>query len=79
MEKKFVEKIYQRHLQSKPFFDKKRIESFIDKMFRFLFQLEKKQYHSISDIQTRLNEIKEDFCDILFEVMDDRQKTIAIV
>lgn len=79
MEKSFIRKIYQEHQRAKPFLDKHRIEVFIDEVFRFLFQLEKKQYHSISDIQTRLNEIKEDFCDILFEVMDDRQKTIAIV
>src|SRR5690625_2707392 len=79
MEKKFVEKIYQRHLQSKPFLDKKRIESFIDKMFRFLFQLENKKYRSADDIQIRLEEIKKEFCIILLEVMDDEPKTIAIV
>ena len=79
MEKKFVEKIYQRHLQSKPFLDKKRIESFIDKMFRFLFQLENKKYRSADDIQIRLEEIKKEFCIILLVVMDDEPKTIAIV
>lgn len=79
MEKSFIEKIYQRHLKAKPFLDKQRIESFIDEMFRFLFQLENKKYHSTSEIEVRLNEIKEEFCSILLEVMDDKPKTIAIV
>ena len=79
MEKEFIEKIYQRHVQAKPFLDKKRIEYFIDEMFRFLFQLENKKYHSTAEIQRRLNEIKETFCDILLEVMDDKPKTVAIV
>src|SRR5699024_11805561 len=79
MEKSFIKKIYQAHQQAKPFLDKQRIEIFVDEVFRFLFQLEKKHYHSISDIQIRLNEIKEDLCDILFEVMEDKPKTIAIV
>ena len=79
MEKSFIERIYQRHLQAKPFLDKKRIESFIDEMFRFLFQLENKKYSSVSDVQTRLDEIKKEFCIILLEVMDDEPNTIAIV
>lgn len=79
MEKKFIKRIYQEHLQAKPFLDKKRIESFIDEVFRFLFQLEDKQYTSLVAIQERLNEIKQEFCDILFEVIADKQKTVAIV
>lgn len=79
MEKSFIKRIYQQHLQAKPFLDKKRIDSFIDEVFRFLFQLEDKKYASISAIYARLNEIKEEFCEILLEVMDDKAKTIAIV
>lgn len=79
MEKSFIKKIYQQHLQAKPFLDKQRIESFIDEVFRFLFQLEDKKYASIAEIHARLNEIKEDFCAILIEVLNDKSQTIAIV
>lgn len=79
MQKKFIKKIYQEHLKAKPFLDKRRIEFFVDEVFNFLFQLEDKQYTSISAIQLRLNEIKQEFCDILHEVIADRAKTVAIV
>lgn len=79
MEKVFIQKIYQQHLKAKPFLDKQRIDSFIDDMFRFLFQLEDKKYTSISRINLRVNTIKEEFCEILLEVLDDKEKTIAIV
>lgn len=79
MEKSFIKKLYQEHLAAKPFLDKKRIESFIDEVFHFLFQLEDKKYLSINAIQDRLKEIKEEFCLVLLEIMDDKSKTIAIV
>jgi|SRR5699024_8763917 len=79
MQRKFIKKIYQQHLEAQPFLDKKRIESFVDEVFHFLFQLENKRYSSINSIQLRLKEIKDEFCNILLLVMKDRARTIAIV
>lgn len=79
MEKSFIKKLYQEHLEAKPFLDKKRIEFFVDEVFRFLFQLEDRQYPNINAIQERLNELKDEFCLVLLEIMDDKEKTLALV
>lgn len=79
MDKNFIKKIYLEHQQAKPLLDKKRIESFIDEVFRFLFQLEDRPYPTINSIQERFDEIKEEFCLVLLEIMDDRPKTLSIV
>lgn len=79
MEKSFIQKLHQEHLKAKPFLDKKRIESFIDEVFRLLFQLEDRQYPTVEDIQKRLNELKDEFCLVLLEIMDDKAKTLKLV
>lgn len=79
MEKSFIKKIYLAHQQAKPFLDKQRIESFIDEVFRFLFQLEDRPYPSVNAIEERFEEIKDEFCLVLLEIMDDKPKTLSIV
>lgn len=79
MEKNFIKKLYAEHQQAMPFINKKRIDTFIEEVFHFLFHLENKRYASLKDFDLRLSEIKKEFCEILLEVMDDKAKTIRIV
>lgn len=51
--------------------DKKKIENFIDEFFRFVFFLELQRCASENEIETRLNEFKQTFTEILCEVFND--------
>jgi len=76
--KKFIAKLYQANQNTHLYLDKKRIEDFIDIVFRFLFQLEDRKYHSVDAIQIRLTELRTEFNGILFNILNDQEKVHKI-
>lgn len=76
--KKFIAKLYQANQSTHLYLDKKRIEDFIDIVFRFLFQLEDRKYHSADAIQIRLTELRTEFNGILFNILNDQEKVQKI-
>lgn len=79
MNKKFITKLYQANKDTSLYLDKKRIEDFIDIVFRFLFQLEDKKYHSVAAIQVRIEELKTEFNGILFSILNNKEEAKSIV
>ena len=79
MNKKFIKNLYKANLEADVYLDKQRIEQFVDTVFRFLFQLEDKKYHSIQAVQMRLEELKSEFTGILFNVLNNKQEAETIV
>lgn len=79
MNKKFITQLYQANQRPTSYLDKKRIEEFVDIVFRFLFQLEDRKYDSIASIQIRLQELKTEFTGILFNILNNKQEVINIV
>lgn len=79
MNKKFIKNLYKANLEADVYLDKQRIEKFVDTVFRFLFQLEDKKYHSIQAVQMRLEELKSEFTGILFNVLNNKQEAETIV
>ena len=57
--------------------DKKKIETFIDDFFRFVFFLELQRCASEDEIANRLQQFKIDFIKILYSVFDDKEKATA--
>ena len=53
--------------------DKKKIEDFIDRFFRFIFFLEYQRCTELSNIEIRLNEFKMEFNEILCSVTDTQE------
>lgn len=78
MKKEFISELFQANKNSNQYLDKKRIEDFIDTVFRFLFQLEDKKYHSIHAIQLRIDELKEEFNGILFNILNNKEDAKSI-
>lgn len=79
MDKKFIKNLYKANLEASVYLDKQRIEQFVDTVFRFLFQLENKKYHSIQAVQMRLDELRSEFTSILFNILNNKQEAEAIV
>lgn len=79
MNKQFIKKLFQANCESTVYLDKQRIEQFVDTVFRFLFQLEDKKYHSIQAVQMRLEELRSEFTGILFNVLNNKQEAENIV
>ena len=79
MNKRFIKKLFEANRESTVYLDKQRIEQFIDIVFRFLFQLEEKKYHSIQVVQMRLEELRTEFTGILFSVLNNKQEAEMIV
>ena len=52
--------------------DKKKIEDFIDRFFRFIFFLEFQRCSELENIELRLNSFKDEFNEILRSVSDDK-------
>lgn len=53
--------------------DKKKIEDFIDRLFRFIFFLEYQQCSELADIELRLNHFKKEFKEILTSVAQENE------
>ncbi|ROI08406.1 serine acetyltransferase [Chryseobacterium sp. H3056] len=53
--------------------DKKKIERFIDRFFRFIFFLELQRCSEYSEIEARLNAFKAEFNEILFSVTEEKE------
>lgn len=53
--------------------DKKEIENFIDRFFRFIFFLEYERCPKLNDIQTRLNHFKNEFNELLYSVTEKKE------
>jgi len=51
--------------------DKKKTEDFIDRFFRFVFFLEVQRCTKLPDIETRLQQFKDEFTEILNSVTKD--------
>lgn len=79
MNKNFIKSLYRANLNANVYLDKQRIEEFVDTVFRFLFQLEDKKYHSIQAVQMRLEELKSEFTGILFNILNNKQEAESIV
>lgn len=79
MEKRFLTELYKANQDNKLHLDKQSIETFIDTVFRFLFQLEDKHYHSIVAVQLRLEELRTAFRGILFNILNNRTEVDEIV
>ena len=73
----FAKHLHQGYSTRKYDIDKKKIEDFIDRFFRFIFFLEYQRCSDLSTIESRLNEFKNEFNDLLFSVteVEDLLKT----
>lgn len=69
----FSKRLHQGYAHRKYDLDKKKIEHFIDRFFRFIFFLEYQRCSELSDIQMRLNHFKNEFKEILYSVTDDKE------
>jgi serine O-acetyltransferase len=54
--------------------DKKKIEDFIDRFFRFIFFLEYQRCSDLTDIEVRLNTFKDEFKEILYSVTEEKDE-----
>ncbi len=79
MDKLFVNRIFEQSKKSSPYLDKKKIEDFIDIVFRFLFHLEDRTYDSPIEIQNRFQELGNEFSEILLQILKDKKKVKHIV
>ncbi len=69
---RFAERLHEGYTTRKYDIDKKKIEDFIDRFFRFIFFLEYQRCSKPGDIQLRLNAFKDEFNEILYSVTEER-------
>ena len=69
----FANRLHQGYSTRKYDIDKKKIEDFVDRFFRFIFFLEYQRCSEIGDIKLRLNEFKTEFSDLLFSVTEEKE------
>ncbi len=67
----FALRLHQGYNNRKYDIDKKKIEDFIDRFFRFIFFLEYQRCSELSNIELRLNTFKLEFKDLLFSVTEE--------
>ncbi len=68
----FAKHLHQGYANRKYDIDKKKIEDFIDRFFRFIFFLEYQRCSNLTDIQLRLDNFKTEFKEILFSVTEEK-------
>ena len=73
----FANHLHEGYSNRKYDIDKKKIEDFIDRFFRFIFFLEYQRCSNLDNIEQRLNDFKSEFNDLLFSVTEvkDHLKT----
>lgn len=69
----FATRLHEGYSNRKYDIDKKKIEHFIDRFFRFIFFLEYQRCSEYNDIELRLNNFKNEFNEILFSVTDEKE------
>ncbi|MDR0228033.1 MAG: serine O-acetyltransferase [Flavobacteriaceae bacterium] len=78
MQNDFISELLKKNEASNAFLDKKRIESYTDSLFHFLFQLEDKKFSSEQAIRIRLAILKNELLSILFNINNDVEKSQEI-
>lgn len=73
MDKDFLTQISEGYCNRKFDLDKRKIEKFIDSLFRFIFLLEYQRCNSRPEIEKRLNTFRQDFEEIMLMVADEHQ------
>lgn len=68
----FSKRLHEGYANRKYDIDKKKIEGFIDRFFRFIFFLEYQRCSNLNDIEVRLNTFKTEFNEILFSVTEEK-------
>lgn len=68
----FSKRLHEGYANRKYDIDKKKIEYFIDRFFRFIFFLEYQRCSNLNDIEVRLNTFKTEFNEILFSVTEEK-------
>lgn len=68
----FARSLHEGYSNRKYDIDKKKIEDFIDRFFRFIFFLEFQRCSELENIELRLNSFKDEFNEILRSVSDDK-------
>lgn len=69
----FATRLHEGYSNRKYDIDKKKIEDFIDRFFRFIFFLEYQRCTALPDIEMRLNDFKSEFDEILFSVTEEKE------
>lgn len=69
----FAKRLHEGYSNRKYDIDKKKIEDFIDRFFRFIFFLEYQQCSELIDIERRLNDFKTEFHEILSSVTEENK------
>ncbi len=69
----FAEKLHEGYSNRKYDIDKKKIEDFIDRFFRFIFFLEYQRCSDLITIESRLHDFKVEFNDILSSVTENKE------
>ena len=69
----FAKKLHEGYSNRKYDIDKKKIEDFIDRFFRFIFFLEYQRCAELSNIESRLTDFKNEFKEILCSVTEDHE------
>ena len=67
----FSKRLHEGYANRKYDIDKKKIEDFIDRFFRFIFFLEYQRCSELTAIEVRLNTFKTEFTEILFSVTEE--------
>ena len=68
----FSKRLHEGYSNRKYDIDKKKIEDFIDRFFRFIFFLEYQRCSEVTDIEVRLNNFKSEFKEILYSVTEEK-------
>lgn len=74
----FIQDLLDKNKKHQSFLDKKKMESFADTLFHFLFQLEDRRYQSEEEILLRLSALKVELVSILFSINHDSDKSCSI-
>ncbi|WP_312820495.1 serine O-acetyltransferase EpsC [Kaistella carnis] len=69
----FAKRLHEGYSNRKYDIDKKKIEDFIDRFFRFIFFLEYQQCSELIDIERRLNDFRTEFHEILSSVTKENK------
>lgn len=69
----FAERLHEGYSNRKYDIDKKKIEDFIDRFFRFIFFLEYQRCSDLITIESRLHDFKVEFNDILSSVTENKE------
>lgn len=69
----FAERLHEGYSNRKYDIDKKKIEDFIDRFFRFIFFLEYQRCSDLITIESRLHDFKLEFNDILSSVTENKE------